>query len=203
MSSKHKEAKGFEFSYYFKQSNRGFIDKFITLTEEVLCDRLVFWPYQEILDEGFLVGLPIITAWRSRKQNIRIIIAEDQSYKYGSKFIALCCCPKSDKTWLYEVFNKIDDRYRKLVTSREQKLSDQQTIAWVKRHRFLLIIFGFTTLSGGSIFLKFSNIISPPQNIFDLALIMLSKIVFILMLIGALCFMLIFCFRVIRVILKR
>jgi hypothetical protein len=203
MVGQHQEAKGFEFSHYFRHANKGFIDKFINLTEEILGERLVFWPYQEILREGYEIGDLVITAWKSKEQNIRIIIAEDQSYKYGSKFIALCCCPISDKTWLDEVFDKIDDRFKKLTASREQKISDQQTIAWVKRNRFLLILLGFTTLGGGSIFVKFSNIISRPQNILDLGLITLSKIVLIIMLISAVCFMLVFCFRLIRVILKR
>jgi hypothetical protein len=197
------EVKDLRFSFYFGQTNENYLNKFIDLTEELLCGKLKFWPYHEIVSEGYSAGEPIITAWKSSEKSIRIIIVEDQSYKYTSNLIAFYSCPESEKQQLDDLLTRVASRFKKMIASSKQRTSDQHTVAWVKEHRFILTIFGFTTLGGGSIFLRlFPKNISPPYSFLDISMIALSKILFVLMLMAAVFFIFIFCFKVIRVILR-
>ncbi|MBE3118060.1 MAG: hypothetical protein IMZ50_04790 [Candidatus Atribacteria bacterium] len=200
------EIRRFLFSYYFIQAHKGIIDEFIILAEKALCECFSLWPSIEIEQEGFAISYPIITAWKSTQNDTRIVFVEDQSYKYGSKIIALFSCTEAEKPQIQILFKEIDKKISKIYASSERELADKNIVAWLKKHAFILAIFGFTGITGSSLILKFSSFAkssTPSNSYFDVLILILTKVIAVIILGSAACFLIIIFFRIIRVLSGR
>jgi len=205
MQNKQGKEEELRFVHYFLHAKKHNIDYFINLLEENLCKDFVFWPYTEILREGHVLkDVNPITAWKSEKDDINIIVVEDQAYKYEYKFIALYSCPENKGNQIKKIFNNIDEELKKIKRSKEKKLADEKVIKWVNEHKFILQIFGITGITGSVLWLLFSRDNKQDHGtVLDTIIILLSKIIPLLLLLGMLIFLIIMYARIFRIISRK
>ncbi|MHA1274634.1 MAG: hypothetical protein ACTSQS_14510 [Promethearchaeota archaeon] len=125
----------------------------MNIIEETFNRDFIIWIDSDSLTEkGILNNINIISAWKSKIDDIKIILGRIIN-QYGDKFVAITICNEKEKiTKINNLFKKIDEKLKKISISEKRYMEDIKTIQFVRKNKFILNFIGLSGTSGFFLF---------------------------------------------------